>query len=153
MKRVRDKAFNDGKQELSYYYLHKFSAMYDKIIETAYQETPEPTRKSGKKNRGKKPRGKALSLVDRLKEYKGAVCLFTQNFMVPFDNNQAERDLRMSKAKTKVSGCFRTKKGAQDYLGIMSYVSTAKKLGSNAYYAIKNAVMGTPDYIFSEGAE
>jgi transposase len=60
MKRVRDKAFNDGKQELSYYYLHKFSAMYDKIIETAYQETPEPTRKSGKKNRGKKTTWKGI---------------------------------------------------------------------------------------------
>lgn len=153
MKRVRDKAFNDNKQELSYYYHHKFSILYDEIIEKAYQETPEPPRKPGKKNRGKKPRGKALSLVDRLKELKGAVCLFTKNFRVPFDNNQAERDLRMCKAKTKVSGCFRTNKGAQEYLGIMSYVSTAKKLGSNAYQAIKNAIAGTPDYIFNEGAE
>ena len=57
----------------------------------------------------------------------------------------------MIKAKTKVSGCFRTKKGAQEYLDIMSYVSTAKKLGSNAYEAIKNAVAGTPDYIFAKG--
>ena len=151
MKRVRDKAFENGKQGLSYYYHHKFSTMYDRIIEKAYQETPEPARKPGKKNRGRKPRGKALSLVDRLKALKGAVCLFTKNFQVPFDNNQAERDLRMIKAKTKVSGCFRTKKGAQEYLDIMSYVSTAKKLGSNAYEAIKNAVAGTPDYIFAEG--
>lgn len=101
----------------------------------------------------KKRRGKALSLVDRLKANKGAVCLFVKNFLVPFDNNQAERDLRMIKAKTKVSGCFRTEKGAQEYLDIMSYVSTAKKLGSNAYEAIKNAIIGKPDYIFTEGAE
>lgn len=92
-----------------------------------------------------------MALVDRLKALKGAVCLFTRNFLVPFDNNQAERDLRMIKAKTKVSGCFRTEKGAQEYLDIMSYVSTAKKLGSNAYEAIKNAVTGTPDYIFAGG--
>ncbi len=59
----------------------------------------------------------------------------------------------MIKAKIKVSGCFRTKKGAQEYLDIMSYVSTAKKHGSNAYEAIKNAVSGSPDYIFSRGAE
>ena len=44
-------------------------------------------------------------------------------------------------------------KGAQEYLAIMSYVSTAKKLGSNAYEAIRNAVTGTPDYIFARGAE
>lgn len=153
MKKARDKAFDQGKQELSYYYHHKFSIMYDQIIETAYCETPEPALTSGKKKRGKKKRGKVLSLVDRLKALKGAVCLFTKNFQVPFDNNQAERDLRMIKAKTKVSGCFRTKRGAQDYLDIMSYVSTAKKLGSNAYEAIKNAIIGSSDYIFAGGAE
>ena len=60
---------------------------------------------------------------------------------------------RMSKAKTKVSGCFRTKKGAQDYLSIMSYVSTAKNLGRNAYEAIKNAVICKADYIFAGGTD
>ena len=153
MKKARDKAVDQGKQELSYYYHHKFSTMYDQIIETAYRETPEPVPTPGKKKRGKKKRGKVLSLVDRLRTLKGAVCLFTKNFLVPFDNNQAERDLRMIKAKTKVSGCFRTKKGAQEYLDIMSYVSTAKKLGSNAYEAIRNAVIGSSDYIFAGGAE
>ena len=152
MKKVRDKAFHKGQQQLTYYFRHKFSETYDSIIEKAYQETPEPVSPSGKR-RGRKKRGKVLSLIDRLKTLKGAVCLFTQNFLVPFDNNQAERDLRMIKAKIKVSGCFRTKKGAQEYLDIMSYVSTAKKHGSNAFEAIKNAVSGTPDYIFNEGAE
>ena len=151
MKKARDKAYEKGKQALSYYHLHKFSLVYDHIIETAYKETPEPPPTPGRKKRGRKKRGKALALVDRLKALKGAVCLFTRNFLVPFDNNQAERDLRMIKAKTKVSGCFRTEKGAQEYLDIMSYVSTAKKLGSNAYEAIKNAVTGTPDYIFAGG--
>ena len=153
MKRVRDKAVEKDKPELSYYYHHKFSIRYDQIIEKAYKETPEPVPTPGKKKRGRKKRGKVLSLIDRLKELKGAVCLFTKNFLVPFDNNQAERDLRMTKAKIKVSGCFRTKKGAQEYLDIMSYVSTAKKLGSNAYDAIKNAFIGNPDYIFSGCAE
>ena len=151
MKRIRDKAFDQGKEGLSRYYLHKFSSTYDRIIETAYQETPEPSPTPGKKRRGKKKRGKVLALLDRLKAHKGSVCLFIRNFSVPFDNNQAERDLRMIKAKTKISGCFRTQKGAQEYLDIMSYVSTAKKLGHNAFDAIKNAVLGTPDCIFAEG--
>ena len=87
--------------------------------------------------------------MDRLKEHKAAVCLFIKDFAVPFDNNQAERDLRMTKAKTKISGCFRTLDGAQEYLDIMSYASTARKLGYNAYMAIQNAVSGDPMFIFS----
>ena len=68
--------------------------------------------------------------------------------MVPFDNNQAERDLRMIKVKTKVSGCFRGEDGASDYLKIMSYVGTAHKQGHNAYGAIRNAILGHPEFIF-----
>ena len=91
---------------------------------------------------------KILALVEHLANYKVSVRLFIHNFNVPFDNNQAERDLRMIKVKTKVSGCFQTEKGARDYLKIMSYVGTAHKQGYNAYEAIKNAITGHPDFIF-----
>ncbi len=148
MKRVRDQKAENGDTELSRYYQHKFSKMYDEIIKTAYAETPVPEPKPGKK-KGRKKRGKILALVDRLKEYKASVCLFIKNFAVSFDNNQAERDLRMTKAKTKISGCFRTLNGAQEYLDIMSYASTARKLGYNAYMAIKNAISGNPMFIFA----
>lgn len=148
MKKARDRRAEKGDMELSYYYQRKFSRMYDEIIETAYTETPVPEPAHGKK-KGRKKRGKVLSLVDRLKEYKASVCLFIKNFAVQFDNNQAERDLRMTKAKTKISGCFRTLEGAQEYLDIMSYASTARKLGHNAYMAIQNAISGDPMFIFS----
>lgn len=68
--------------------------------------------------------------MERFDNYKASVCLFIHNFMVPFDNNQAERDLRMIKVKTKVSGCFRSEEGARDYLKIMSYVGTAISKGT-----------------------
>ncbi len=148
MKRTRDRKAEKGDTELSRYYQHKFSRMYDEIIETAYAETPVPEPKPGKK-KGRKKRGRVLALVDRLKEYKASVCLFIKNFAVSFDNNQAERDLRMTKAKTKISGCFRTLNGAQEYLDIMSYASTARKQGYNAYMAIKNAISGDPMFIFA----
>ena len=89
-----------------------------------------------------------LSLISRLNTHKESVCLFIKNFGVTFDNNQAESDIRMIKEKTKVSGCFRSMKGAQDYLTIMSYVGTSKKHGINAYEAILNAITGSPDIIF-----
>lgn len=94
------------------------------------------------------PDKKILALIERLEQYKVSVCLFANDFSVPFDNNQAKRDIRMVKVKTKVSGCFRTEDGARDYLKIMSYVGTVPKHGFNAYEAIKRAFSGTPEFIF-----
>ena len=146
MKNVKEKAIEKGKGSLSYYHYHKFNQRYDELIEQARKENPLP--KITKKKRGRKKKEKIFALVERLANYKASVCLFIHNFMVPFDNNQAERDLRMIKVKTKVSGCFRTKEGTRDYLKIMSYVSMAHKQGYNAYKAIRNTILGQPDFIF-----
>ena len=146
MKKVKDKAVEKGKDFLSYYHYHKFDKKYDELIEQARKENPLP--ETTEKKRGRKKKGKILALVECLANYKVSVCLFIHNFNVSFDNNQAERDLRMIKVKTKVSGCFRTEEGARDYRKIMSYVGTAHKQGHNAYQAIKNAISGHPDFIF-----
>lgn len=89
-------------------------------------ECPPPECKTEGK-RGRKKKGKARALIERLIKFKEAVCLFIRNFKVPFDNNQAERDVRNVKTKSKVSGCFQSLKVAQNYLTIMSYLSTARK--------------------------
>ena len=146
MKKVKDKAVEKGNDSLSYYHHHKFDKKYDALIEQARNENPLP--ETTEKKRGRKKKGKILALVERLEKYKTSVCLFIDNFNVPFDNNQAERDIRMIKVKTNVSGCFRTEEGARDYLKIMSYIGTAHKQGYNAYEAIKNAISGNPDFIF-----
>lgn len=146
MKKVKDKAVEVGKETLSYYHYHKFDKRYDELIKQAREENPLPV--TTEKKRGRKKKGKILALVERLDNYKASVCLFIHNFMVPFDNNQAERDLRMIKVKTKVSGCFRSEEGARDYLKIMSYIGTAHKQGYNAYDAIRKAISGCPDFIF-----
>ena len=147
MKKVKDKALAAGKDEVSYYHLHKFDKQYDEILKTAYGENPlpEPTAKK----RGRQKRSKVLNLICRLENYKASVCLFIRNLCVPFDNNQAERDLRMIKVKTKVSGCFRSEEGAQEYLTIMSYIGTAHKHGINAFTAIREALNGNSDIIFA----
>ena len=93
--------------------------------------------------------GKVLALIDRLRKYKDGICLFIKNFAVPFDNNQAERDLRMVKVKTKVSGCFRTDDGCRDFLSILAYTSTAKKHNVNPFQAILLAVNGQPCFAYT----
>ncbi len=147
MKKVKDKALADGKEEVSYYHLHKFDKQYDEILKTAYEENPLP--ESTAKKRGRRKKSKVLNLICRLENYKASVCLFIKNLCVPFDNNQAERDLRMIKVKTKVSGCFRSEDGAQEYLTIMSYIGTAHKHGINAFTAIREALDGNSDIIFA----
>lgn len=147
MKKVRDKALLSNKDEVSYYHRHKFDMEYDAIIKTAYKENPLP--ETPMKKRGRKKKSKVLNLICRLDNYKGSVCLFIKNLCVPFDNTQAERDLRMVKVKTKVSGCFRSEEGAQEYLTIMSYIGSARKHGINAFTAIREALNGNPDIIFN----
>ena len=89
-------------------------------------------------------RGKVLTLIDRLQDFRASVCLFVENFAVTFDNNQAMRDLCMVKVKTKFSGCFRTDSGAENFLKIISYIGTARKQGVNPFSAILLALTDEP---------
>ena len=149
MKKARDKAEAKGKTELSYYHIHKFDTEYDRLMEMADTECPPPPEPSEKK-KGRKKKGKERSLIERLMALKASVCLFIRNFSVPFDNNQAERDVRNIKTKMKVSGCFRTENGAQDYLDIMSYISTGRKHGVSAYEALTAAFAGNAEIVLQK---
>ena len=146
MKKAKEKAMESGKAELSRYYYKKFDKQFDELIKLGREENPMPEPDPNKKG-GRRKKGKVLSLIERLEKYKESVCLFINDFAVPFDNNQAERDLRMIKVKTKVSGCFRSENGAHDFLKAMSYIYTAHKHNINAYEAILKAFTGTSEFI------
>ena len=146
MKEAKEKAIESHQIELRADQLKEFNERYDNLIATGYKENPYPI--PAKKKRGRPKKGKVLALIERLEKHKAPVTLFIHDFNVPFDNNQAERDIRMIKTKTKVSGCFRSEAGASNYLDIMSYIGTAKKHGINPYEAIRKAIQGMPEFIF-----
>ena len=86
----------------------------------------------------------ARSLLRRLERRKAEVLLFLSDPSVPFDNNLAERDLRMVKLQQKASGCFRTQDGARRFCRIRSYISTTRKQGRGVLHALEGACKGEP---------
>ena len=82
------------------------------------------------------------NLHERLHKHETAVLLFAANPHVPFTNNRAERDLRMSKVKQKVSGCFRTRRYAEAYCRISSYLPSMANQGYNPLVTIRIALAG-----------
>jgi transposase len=122
---------------------------YRNILTRGEKELPTiPPRQNGK--RGRVAKSDAHNLWERLKKHESAVLLFAKVSHVPFTNNRAERDLRMSKVKQKVSGCFRTKKYAHAYCRISSYLQTMANKGYNPLVAIQMAFSGQ---IYSDRGE
>ena len=115
-------------------------ASYDGIVEKALLQNPPPEKIPGKQ--GRPGQGKIRALINRFKDYKEEILRFADNVLVPFTNNQAERDLRMVKMKNKVIGCFRSMEGAQNFLAIKSFTSTAAKNGITAFQAIFDLLCG-----------
>ena len=120
----------------------------DSILTEGYQVNPPPPppRKSeqGKRTAGRAKQSPARNLLDRLSGGKWMVLRFLLDFAVPFDNNQAERDLRMIKVQQKVSGCFRTEEGVAMFCRIRSYLSTLRKQGIDVLPALDRTLAGDP---------
>lgn len=122
-----------------------FEKQYTDILQNGFAANPPiPIPENQSKPRGRPKQHPAKNLLDRLKSHSEAVKRFIHNFEVPFDNNQAERDLRMMKLKQKTSGCFRSEQGAVIFCRIRGYMSTLRKQGANVLDALVQLFMGDP---------
>jgi transposase len=120
-------------QPLQPAFLDRLSARYDRIVAQGltFHEAQAPLDAAGAKKRGRARRRAGHNLLLRLHGHKADTLRFLANASVPFTNNQAERDLRMMKLRQKISGCFRTKTGADTFATIRTVLSTARKQGWN----------------------
>ena len=139
MKATKQRAIDQGKSSLSKTTLNKCQKQYDLIVQNGLLLNPFKPPK--KKTRGRHKKTPARNLLERLENYASDILRFLYDFQVPFDNNFSERDLRMMKVKQKISGCFRSLKGAQIFTRIRSFIVTARKQNINVFDALNNLFM------------
>ena len=128
--------------------IEAFQDTYRTLLQDADQECPPPDETGRKGKRGRVPRSKSRNLLERLRDFEADVLRFMTVKEVPFSNNQAENDVRMTKVQQKISGCFRSDIGAKIFCRVRSYISTCRKHGISASEALRLLFEGSlPDFI------
>lgn len=117
-------------QQISIENIKKFESWYQAILRGGVRANPVEDNPAARK-RGRKKKGKARCLIDRFRERYQDVLAFMYDTSVPFDNNLAERDIRMTKVHQKISGGFRSTRGAFDFCRIRGIISTVRKQEKN----------------------
>jgi transposase len=93
---------------------------------------------------GRPRRSPAANIIRRFDKFPADVLRFATDFRVPFDNNEAERQVRMVKVQQKISGGFRTTAGATSWLALRSYLATVMKQGQSPLDALRRLAVGDP---------
>ena len=143
-KRRVDTAKQAGQTELNAKARQVLEERYRRILVEGFRlnPLPEEPRPSGK--RGRRKQTKARNMLERFEKHRTAILAFAYDFRVPFDNSLAERDIRMLKLKQKISGCFRSEHGAEDFCRIRGYLSTLRKQTLPMLASLERALRGTP---------
>jgi transposase len=126
-----EQAKERGQRRLNWKTRLQFIMEYEAILQQGYRLHRGDKGQRAAGARGPIKQSKPKNLLDRLRDRNQEILRFMADFRVPFTNNQSEQDIRMNKVKLKISGCFRSFRGAQVYCRIQSYLSTMRKQGQN----------------------
>ena len=142
-KKLVDRGKARGLAALSPGLLEQIEQQYERILLRGLRANPFAAQ-MGPPRRGRRKKSKARNLLERLRDHRQKVLRFVHDFRVPFDNNAAERDLRMMKVQQKISGTFRSWQGAVAFCRIRSYIATTRKMGLNVIEALTSVFLGEP---------
>jgi transposase len=147
MKAAVDLARTDGQFSLAPRVRADFVERYQALLEVGLAANPPPSDQERRaRQRGRLKQTPTRNLLERLLLQQDEVLAFLDDLAIPFDNNQAERDLRGLKIQQKVSGCFRSDRGAEAYARIRGYLATLRKQGHALLAALDTVFVGRPLY-------
>ena len=143
-------ATKNANGELAEDMAEEYYKKYRAVIAAAEIECPLPEAPliNGQKKKGRMKKSKSRNLLERLSKFEQDVLRFMKEVDVPFSNNLAENNIRMTKVQQKISGCFRSMEGAYIFSRIRSYISTCKKHDIAVTEALKMLFRGEmPDFM------
>lgn len=144
MQTAADHARAQGRRQLPATQRQPLLVRYQALLAAGLAANPPPVRRPGQ--RGRLAQSPARNLLERLVLDQDQVLAFLDDLTIPFDNNQAERDLRTLKVQQKVSGCFRAPRGGDAFARLRGYLSTLRKQGHALLAALETVFAGQPLY-------
>lgn len=135
-KQLVDEAYQAGESEVPAEQLQRIQQVYEAVVALGLAENPLRDEHPPPVKRGRPKKTKARNLVERFDKRQDEILRFVHDFKVPFDNNLAERDIRMMKVQQKISGSFRSWEGAKQFCSLRTYISTIRKQGLNVWEAL-----------------
>jgi transposase len=146
MRTAAEQARTQGLRQLPATQRAPLRARYRDLLAAGLAANPPPETSRRPGQRGRLAQSPARNLLERLALGQDQVLAFLDDLAIPFDNNQAERDLRGLKVQQKVSGCFRSERGAEAFACLRGYLTTLRKQGQALLGALETVFSGRPLY-------